>query len=258
MSVDFDLAGDVAVIRMNRPDRFNAIEATLGHDLVEALTRAGETSRAAILTGAGRAFCAGADLNELRPHYEEGDGPDLAVLLDDVFHPALKAILDCRVPVVGALNGVAAGAGLGLALACDLRVMSEDAFLTSAFTAIGLVPDSGTTWWIPHHLGVSRAMELTLTNRRIGAEEARDLGLCVDVVPPDQLMSRATELAGQLAELVPDSLVSTRKLIRSAASSSLEQAMSAEQVEQGRLGKTPEHKEGVMAFLEKRKPNFRG
>jgi 2-(1,2-epoxy-1,2-dihydrophenyl)acetyl-CoA isomerase len=120
MSVEFDLAGDVAVITMNRPDRFNAIEATLGHDLIEALARAGETSRAAILTGAGRAFCSGADLNDLRPHYEEGDGPDLAAHLDEVFHPALDAILDCRVPVVGALNGVAAGAGLGLALACDL------------------------------------------------------------------------------------------------------------------------------------------
>jgi 2-(1,2-epoxy-1,2-dihydrophenyl)acetyl-CoA isomerase len=257
MSVAFELRDDVAVITMDRPERFNAIEATLGHGLVEALARAGEGARAAILTGAGRAFCAGADLNDLRQHYEEGDGPDLALLLDDVFHPALNAILDCRVPVVGALNGVAAGAGLGLALACDLRLMSEDAILTSAFTAIGLVPDSGTTWWLPHHLGVSRAMELALTNRRVSADEARHLGLCVDVVPPDQLMSRATELAGQLAEMVPDSLVSTRRLMRNAASSTLEEAMSAEQGEQGRLGKTPEHKEGVMAFLEKRKPDFR-
>jgi 2-(1,2-epoxy-1,2-dihydrophenyl)acetyl-CoA isomerase len=104
MSVAFELRGDVAVITMDRPERFNAIEATLGHGLVEALARAGEGARAAILTGAGRAFCAGADLNDLRQHYEEGDGPDLALLLDDVFHPALNAILDCRVPVVGALN----------------------------------------------------------------------------------------------------------------------------------------------------------
>jgi 2-(1,2-epoxy-1,2-dihydrophenyl)acetyl-CoA isomerase len=258
MSVRFDLHGDVAVITMDRPDRFNAIEATLGHGLVEAMGQAGEKGRAAILTGAGRAFCAGADLNDLRPHYEEGDGPDLAALLDEVFHPALRAILDCQVPVVGALNGVAAGAGLGLALACDMRVMSEDAFLTSAFTAIGLVPDSGTTWWLSHHLGPSRAMELALTNRRVSADEARGLGLCVDVVPPDQLMSRAIELAGQLADLVPDSLVTTRRLIRNASASSLEEALAAEQAEQGRLGKTPEHKEGVMAFLEKRKPDFRG
>jgi 2-(1,2-epoxy-1,2-dihydrophenyl)acetyl-CoA isomerase len=258
MSVDFDLVEDVAVVTLNRPDRFNAIEASLGAGLVDALGRAGDESRAAILTGAGRAFCAGADLNDLRPHYEEGDGPDLAALLDDVFHPALHAILGCPVPVIGAINGVAAGAGMGLALACDLRVMSQDAFFTSAFTAIGLIPDSGTTWWLPNHLGVSRALELALTNRRMGAEEARELGLCLDVVPGDQLLDRTMELAGQMADLVPDSLVATRRLIREAASSSLEEALTAEQAEQGRLGKTPQHREGVTVFLEKRKPDFRG
>jgi 2-(1,2-epoxy-1,2-dihydrophenyl)acetyl-CoA isomerase len=258
MSVDFDLVSDVAVVTLNRPDRFNAIEASLGAGLVDAFGRAGDEARAAILTGAGRAFCAGADLADLKPHYEEGAGPDLAVLLDDVFHPALRAILECQVPVIGAINGVAAGAGMGLALACDLRVMSEDAFFTSAFTAIGLIPDSGTTWWLPHHLGVSRALELALTNRRVGADEARELGLCLDVVPGDQLLDRSRELARTMADLVPESLVATRRLIREAASSTLESALTAEQAEQGRLGKTPEHREGVMAFLEKRKPDFRG
>jgi 2-(1,2-epoxy-1,2-dihydrophenyl)acetyl-CoA isomerase len=136
--------------------------------------------------------------------------------------------------------------------------MSEDAFFTSAFTAIGLIPDSGTTWWLPHHLGASRALELALTNRRMGAEETRELGLCLDVVPGDQLLDRSMELAGQMADLVPETLVATRRLIREAASSSLEEALTAEQAEQGRLGKTPQHREGVMAFLEKRKPDFRG
>ncbi len=257
MSVQFELAGDVAVVTMDRPDRFNAIEASLGDGLVRALERASEEARAAILTGAGRAFCAGADLADLRPQYEEGGGPDLTALLDDVFHPALEAILDCRVPVIGAVNGVAAGAGMGLALACDLRVLSEDAFFTSAFTAIGLIPDTGTTWWLSHHLGVSRALELALTNRRLSAAETLDLGLCLDVVPGDQLLDRSLELAGQMADLVPDSLVTARRLIRRAASSSLEDAMKAERAEQGRLGKTPEHREGVIAFLEKRKPDFR-
>jgi 2-(1,2-epoxy-1,2-dihydrophenyl)acetyl-CoA isomerase len=257
MSVEFDLAGDVAVVTMDRPDRFNAIDASLGDGLVRALERAGRDARAVILTGTGRAFCAGADLADLRPRYEEGGGPDLDALLDDVFHPALEAILDCRVPVIGAINGVAAGAGMGLALACDLRVMSEDAFFTSAFTAIGLIPDSGTTWWLPHHLGISRALELALTNRRLAAAETLDLGLCLDVVPADRLLDRSLELAGQMADLVPDSLVTTRRLIRGAASSSLDEAMKAERAEQGRLGKTPEHREGVMAFLEKRKPDFR-
>jgi 2-(1,2-epoxy-1,2-dihydrophenyl)acetyl-CoA isomerase len=221
------------------------------------MSRAGAESRAVILTGAGKAFCSGADLQDLKAEYENGSGPDLAALLEEVFHPALESILDCEVPVIGAINGVAAGAGLGVALACDLRVMSEGAFLTSAFTAIGLVPDSGTTWWLSHHLGVSRALELTLTNRRVGAEEARELGLCLDVVPDEELLARARKMASELADLVPDALVSTRRLVRDAAGSSLDGALLAEQREQGRLGRTPEHREGVMAFMEKRKPDFR-
>ena len=256
MSVDYVLEGDLAIVTLDRPARYNAIEASLSHGLIRALGRAGEEARAVVLTGAGKAFCSGADLNDLITDYESG-GPDLAGLLDEVFHPALHAVLDCKVPVIGAINGVAAGAGLGFALACDLRVMAEDAFLTSAFTAIGLVPDSGTTWWLSHHLGVSRALEMAFTNRRVGAEEARDLGLCIAVVPRDQLLDRARDLAGQMADLVPDSLVSTRRLIREASSISLEEALRAEQTEQARLGRTPEHREGVMAFIEKRKPDFR-
>jgi 2-(1,2-epoxy-1,2-dihydrophenyl)acetyl-CoA isomerase len=258
MSVDYVLEDDLAIVTLDRPDRYNAIDASLGEGLTRAANRAGEEARALVLTGAGKAFCSGADLNDLMADYESGDGPDLSRLLEDVFHPALHALLDCEVPVVGAINGVAAGAGLGLALACDLRVMAEGAFLTSAFTAIGLVPDSGTTWWLSHHLGVSRALEIAFTNRRVGADEARELGLCVDVVPGDQLLDRARSLAGQMADLVPDSLVVTRRLIREASGVSLEEALKAEQTEQGRLGKTREHREGVMAFNEKRKPNFRG
>ena len=257
MSVDYVLDGDIALVTLNRPDRYNAIDASLSDGLATVMSRAGAESRAVILTGAGKAFCSGADLQHLKSEYESGSGPDLAALLEEVFHPALESILNCEVPVIGAINGVAAGAGLGVALACDLRVMSEGAFLTSAFTAIGLVPDSGTTWWLSHHLGVSRALELTLTNRRVGAQEARELGLCLDVTPDAELLDRAREVASEMADLVPDALVSTRRLVRDAAGSSLERALLAEQQEQGRLGKTPEHREGVMAFMEKRKPDFR-
>lgn len=257
MSVDYVLEGDLAIVTLNRPDRYNAIDASLGEGLIHAANRAGEEARALVLTGSGKAFCSGADLNDLMADYENGDGPDLARLLEDAFHPPLQALLDCEVPIIGAINGVAAGAGLGLALACDLRVMAAEAFLTSAFTAIGLVPDSGTTWWLSHHLGVSRALEIAFTNRRVEADEARELGLCIDVVPGDQLLDRARSLAGQMADLVPDSLVATRRLIRGASGTSLEEAMRGEQTEQGRLGRTPEHREGVMAFIEKRKPDFR-
>jgi len=257
MSVDYVLDGEVALVTLNRPDRYNAIDSSLSVGLEQALERAGRESRVAVLTGAGRAFCSGADLNTLLDGYDSDDGPDLAGLLEHVFHPAIHALLECQVPVVGAINGVAAGAGLGLAFACDLRLMAEDAFLTSAFTAIGLVPDSGTTWWLAQNLGVSRALEFTMTNRRMGASECRDLGLCLEVVPTTDLLTRTMEVARGLADLVPDALVTTRRLVRNAAGTGLDVALQAEQTEQGRLGRTPQHREGVRSFVEKRKPEFR-
>lgn len=256
MSVDYRTDGDVAVVTLNRPDRFNAIERTLAAGVVDAMGRAGAEARAVVLTGAGKAFCSGADLSEMMDQYEAG-GPELGQFLDEIFHPMVHAITECSVPTVGAINGVAAGAGLGVSLGLDLRVMAESAFLTSAFTAIGLAPDSGTTWWLPQMVGVSKAIELTMTNRRVDANETRDLGLCVEVVPDDDVVERAVELASSLADLVPDSLVTTRNLVRGATSLTFRQALAEEQREQARLGKTPEHMEGVNAFLEKRKPNFR-
>ena len=256
MSVEYTLNGDVALITLNRPDRYNAIDHDLAAGLIDALKRAGTDSRAAILTGAGKAFCSGADLTILKDDYESGS-PDLARLLEDVFHPAIHALLECSVPVVAAINGVAAGAGLGIALACDIRVFADSAFLTSAFTAIGLAPDSGTTWWLPHHVGVSKALELTLTNRRVDADEAVSLGLAWGVVGDDEIVDKAGDLAASLADLVPDSLVTTRRLIRESAALSISEALAAEKTEQGRLGRTPEHREGVKAFLEKRPADFR-
>ncbi len=256
MSVEYQLDGDVAIITLNRPDRFNAIEAGLAAGVVEAVNTAGREARAVVLTGAGKAFCSGADLSQLIDGYDNG-GPDLAGLLNDVFHPMVLALVNSKVPTVAAINGVAAGAGLGVALGCDIRIMAESAFLTSAFTAIGLVPDSGTTWWLPHFVGVSKAVELAMTNKRVSASEAHSLGLCAEIVTDTKVVVRAVELAGTLADMVPDSLVTTRRLIREASRLSFEEALEAERVEQSRMGKTPEHREGVAAFLEKRTPDFR-
>lgn len=256
MNVIYQLEADIAVVTLNRPDSFNSITADLTAELVEAMKRSGADARAVVLTGAGRAFCAGADLGEIAAGYER-DGPNLGEVLDRNFHPAVHALIGAAVPIVAAINGAAAGAGLGLALACDLRLMSEDAFLMSAFTGIGLAPDSGTTWWLPHHLGVSRALEITLTNRRVPAAEARDLGLCIDTVPADDLVPRAMEQATALADLPPDALVTTRRLIRDAAGSDFDGALVRERAEQDRLGRSAEHAEGVDAFLSKRKPDYR-
>jgi 2-(1,2-epoxy-1,2-dihydrophenyl)acetyl-CoA isomerase len=256
MTARYQLRGDVALITLDRPDRLNAIDVGLSRDVVAHLGRAGTEARAVVLTGEGKAFCSGADLSGFIDEYEEG-GPDLARHLDEEFHPIVTAISECRVPTVAAVNGVAAGAGMGLALGCDLRVMSESAYFTSAFTAIGLVPDSGSTWLLPHHLGTSLAIELAMTNRRLGAEEALARGLCVAVALDGESVSRAMELAEDLADLPTDALVSTRRLVRGSARLSLEEALHAERAEQDRLGKTREHAEGVAAFMEKRSADFR-
>ena len=255
MSAIYELEEDVAVITLNRPDRFNAIEPGMVADVIHSLEKATAESRAVVLTGVGKAFCAGVDLSVLEG--EDGSPPDLAQLLDDVFHPMVRAFTSVDVPTIAAINGVAAGAGLGLALGCDIRVMASSAFLTSAFTAIGLAPDSGTTWLLPQHVGVSKAIELSMTNRRVSADEAMALGLCAEVAPDDDVLKRAILLATDLADMVPDSLVTTRRLIRESGNLTFEESLQSEKIEQGRLGKTPEHREGVAAFLEKRSPDFR-
>lgn len=256
MTANYVRAGDVAVITLDRPDRYNAIDAGLSAAVVEHLDRAGREARAVVVTGAGKAFCSGADLAGFEDEYDRGS-PDLAAHLDHEFHPLVNAIANCAVPTVAGVNGVAAGAGMGLALGCDLRVMAESAYFTSAFTAIGLVPDSGSTWLLPHHLGTSLAMELALTNRRMGAEEALERGLCMAVTPDGESVDAAIEHASKLAELPTDALVTTRRLIHASRRLSFADALDSERSEQGRLGQSAEHAEGVKAFLEKRKPDFR-
>lgn len=256
MIVRYELRGDVAVVTLNRPDRYNAIDAGVSRAVGAHLERAAAEARAVVLTGEGKAFCSGADLSGFADEYEEGT-PDLAHHLDEEFHPLVHAIGGCSVPTVAAVNGVAAGAGMGVALGCDLRVMAESAYFTSAFTAIGLVPDSGSTWLLPHHAGTSIAMEMALTNRRMYAEEARDRGLCVEVTADGEVVRKAVEYAQKLADLPTDALVTTRQLLLGSGRLSFLEALQREKEEQGRLGKTPEHVEGVNAFLEKREPDFK-
>lgn len=256
MSVTFDLRGDVALLTLDRPDRFNAVTQELSDGLVDGLQRAGDEARAAVITGAGKAFCSGADLSDLMGEYETG-GPDLARVIGERFNPMVEALLDAPVPTVAAVNGAAAGAGMGLALACDMRVMAESSFFLSAFIGLALIPDSGTTWLLPHHLGLSRALELTFSNRRLPAAEAGDLGLAADVVPGEKVVERAMEVAEGLAEGPTPAYVATRRLLIDAVTSEPAASLAAEQRTQGELGNAPDHLEGMKAFLEKRPPNFR-
>ncbi len=255
MTVSYEQDGDVAVLTLNRPDRFNSVTQELCDGLVSALTRAGDEARAAVVTGAGRAFCSGADLSDLMGEYESG-GPDLNRVIGQRFNPMVEALLDAPVPTVAAVNGAAVGAGLGLALACDLRVMAEEAFFMSAFIGLALIPDTGTTWLLPRHLGLSRAMEFTFSNRRMGAEEVGNLGLA-EVVGTDEVVSVAVTTAHRLADGPTPVYVATRRLLVSASHTDPTSALADEREVQGRLGTSPAHLEGMRAFLDKRPADFR-
>jgi 2-(1,2-epoxy-1,2-dihydrophenyl)acetyl-CoA isomerase len=247
--------GEVAVVTLSRPEKFNSVSADLSRGLVEAIARAGAEARAMVLTGEGKAFCAGADLADLMADYETG-GPDLASVINDRFNPMVRALVEAPVPTIAAVNGVAAGAGLGLALACDLRVMSSQAFFLSAFIGLALIPDTGSTWMLVHHLGLARAIEFTATNRRMVADEVASLGLA-RITEPEELLPTAMMLGAELAAGPTSAYAANRKILLEASASNLSSALEVERVTQGELGRTALHLEGMRAFLEKRKPDFR-
>ncbi len=256
MSVNYELHDDVALLTLDRPDRYNAVTQDLCDGLVSSLRRAGNEARAAVITGAGKAFCSGADLSDLIDEYETG-GPDLERVIGQRFNPMVEALLAAPLPTVAAVNGAAAGAGMGLALACDLRVLSEEAFFLSAFIGLALIPDTGTTWLLAHHLGLARAVELTFSNRRLSASEAREVGLTRDVVTVEEVVTRAMEIAEELADGPTAAYVATRRLLVGASHSDASAALAEERRTQGELGTSPAHLEGMRAFLEKRRPDFR-
>jgi 2-(1,2-epoxy-1,2-dihydrophenyl)acetyl-CoA isomerase len=255
MSVSYEMRDEVALVTLDRPDRFNAVTQEVCDGLLEGLERAGDEARVAVITGAGKAFCSGADLSDLMGEYETG-GPDLYRVIGERFNPIVEALLAARVPTIAAVNGAAAGAGMGIALACDLRVMADTSFFLSAFTGLALIPDTGTTWLLPHHLGLSRAVELTFSNRRLPATEAAGLGLTNDVVPVDEVVERAMELAGTLAAGPTAAYVATRRLLLAATDSDPRGALAEERRVQGDLGTSADHLEGMRAFLEKRAARF--
>jgi 2-(1,2-epoxy-1,2-dihydrophenyl)acetyl-CoA isomerase len=254
MSVGYRMDGEVAVVTLARPEKFNSVSADLSRGLVAAIARAGDEARAVILTGEGKAFCAGADLADLMADYETS-GPDLAAVINDRFNPMVRALVDAPVPTIAAVNGVAAGAGLGLALACDLRVMSSQAFFLSAFIGLALIPDTGSTWMLVHHLGLARAIEFTATNRRMAADEVARLGLA-RITQPEDLLSSALVLGAELAAGPTSAYAANRKILLGAAASNLSAALEVERVTQGELGRTALHLEGMRAFVDKRKPDF--
>jgi 2-(1,2-epoxy-1,2-dihydrophenyl)acetyl-CoA isomerase len=255
-TIRLEVAGAIATVTLDRPDALNALTVTMKQELLAAFRAVARNRgvRAVILTGAGRAFCAGQDLNErLRP-----DAAPLAVELRERYNPIIRAMRALDQPIVGAINGVAAGAGASLAFACDVRLAAEGASFLLAFGRIGLVPDTGATWFLPRLVGPARAAELALLGESLSAADAERFGLVARVVPADALADEARRMAERLAALAPKALALTKRAIERAWSVDLDTALEDEAFRQGIAGATADHAEGLAAFMEKRPPRFTG
>ena len=246
--------GAVQTIVLNRPDVLNALNADTHKALAAALKDArADDVRAVVITGAGRGFCVGQDLTEFR----DATG-DIADRLRESYHPNIRAIRALEKPVIAAVNGAAAGAGLSLACACDIRIASEAAVFVPAFVNIGLVPDSGGSFFTARLLGPARAFEWMTSGRTLTAAEAQAWGLASEVVDADALEGHVAELAGRLGALPTRAIGMTKRLFDRAAEATLEDQLEFEAQLQSAATKTNDFREGVTAFLEKRKPEFSG
>jgi 2-(1,2-epoxy-1,2-dihydrophenyl)acetyl-CoA isomerase len=246
--------GAVLTITLNRPDVLNAFNAAMHKAFAGALKEAADRAvRAVVLTGAGRGFCVGQDLNEFR----EIAG-DIGGRLRENYHPNVLAIRRLEKPVIAAINGAAAGAGLSIACACDLRVAADSASFVPAFINIGLIPDSGGSYFVARHLGYARAFEWMMSGRKLSAAEAHAWGLVSEVVDDDDLAARTADLAAQLAAMPTRGIGMTKRLFDRAATGTLEEQLELEAQLQSAATETDDFREGVDAFLEKREPRFKG
>jgi 2-(1,2-epoxy-1,2-dihydrophenyl)acetyl-CoA isomerase len=250
----------VALLRLNRPAQLNALTADMLVQWREAVETAGADPevRALLITGEGRAFCAGQDLADpLVAPSPDQPNKDIGHLLNHYYIPLVQALRDCPVPTVCAVNGVAAGAGVSLALACDLVLASDAANFILGFNKIGLIPDAGASWVLPRLIGRAKALELALLGDKLSATDAELMGLIARTATPDQVLPQALAMAERLAALPTRALVQTRKLIDGSLESNLDIALRAESRLQSQLGFSFDYAEGVTAFQQKRPPQFR-
>ncbi|MEO6224310.1 MAG: 2-(1,2-epoxy-1,2-dihydrophenyl)acetyl-CoA isomerase PaaG [Sphingomicrobium sp.] len=247
--------GTIARITLNRPDRLNSFTAAMHAELRDALGNLGD-ARVVVLTGAGRGFCAGQDLNDRA--VAPGETVDLGDTVEESWNPLVRLLSSLPQPVIARVNGVAAGAGANIALACDIVVAAKSAKFIQSFSAIGLIPDSGGTWILPRLVGQARALGLALTGEPLPAATAAEWGLIWKAVEDDALDTEVDAIANRLAALPPLGLAAIKDMIRSSWQYSLDEELGRQAGAMRRLGFTQDYREGVAAFLDKRPPQFKG
>ena len=253
-TITYDLADGIATVTLNRPDVMNALSTQMRAEITHAVTAGGKEARVVVLTGAGRAFCSGQDLGDRA----NAADLDLERTLRDEYQPMLEAIIQCPVPTIAAVNGAAAGAGANLALACDVVIATESAFFLQAFTRIGLIPDAGGTYIMPRSMGMAKAMGAALFADKISARDADAWGMIWEAVPDAEFADHWMQRATHLATGPTQAFAAVKRVIRASWNNDLEAQLATEATEQGACGKTRDFREGVLAFVEKRKPGFEG
>lgn len=258
-TVRLDVEHGVATLTLDRPDGLNALTVDAKHGLLEGVTAVQKDSsvRALVVTGSGRAFCVGQDLREHAALLDAGDPAPLSTVRDH-YNPLISALAALPFPTVAAMNGTAAGAGLGIACVCDFRIGAAGARYTTAFAGIGLTADSGLSWTLPRLVGEGRARALLLLAEPFTAEQALEMGMLNAVVAPDQVLTAALELARRLATGPTEAYACIKESIATGASSSLEQTLAKEDELQTRAGRTQDHQAAVRSFLAKQTPVFQG
>lgn len=260
-NIRFEVQGSIARLTLNRPDKMNSFNAAMHAELRVALDLVQEDKaiRVLVLTGAGRGFCAGQDLSDKQVQFVPGEAaPDLGEVVEQNYKPLILRLQNLRVPTIAAVNGMAAGAGASLALACDLVIACKSASFLQAFSKVGLIPDTGGTWFLPQRVGMARAMGLALLADKLSAEKAADWGLIWAAVDDAEFVATVDALAAQLSTAPTKALVRTRQAMHAAPGHTLEQQLSMEGGFMRELGGSADFTEGVAAFIGKRAPNFTG